>query len=195
MPLPIYTRPDGARNLASYLPDNAEQPDLGPRCECAYGAYQGSGTVNAHGRQLGTSNMHVEMADVVSVLAHVEGIGSGLFDDESTHYFGETIEPTHGAIWHIFSQADTRALEGVLPRLVRDLGNREGSEEMLNSCKPLLDSVVYLDETLLRHVQQLAGVTPHVVLQKVGDAVLVPAGCAHQVRHLHDHRIATCSRS
>ena len=62
LPLPMYTRPDGARNLASYLPDDAVQPDLGARCECTYGAYGGGAPVNAHGRQLGTTNLHVEMA-------------------------------------------------------------------------------------------------------------------------------------
>ena len=41
---------------------------------------------------------------------------------------------------------------------------------------------LYLDEPLLRELQQQAGIVPYTVLQALGDAVVVPAGCAHQVR-------------
>ena len=37
---------------------------------------------------------------------------------------------------------------------------------------------------MLESLQAQAGITPYVILQKLGDAVLVPAGCAHQVRNL-----------
>ena len=46
----------------------------------------------------------------MNVLVHVDGAGSGLADDDSAHYFGEPIEASHGAIWHIFSQVPRRAL-------------------------------------------------------------------------------------
>ena len=48
----------------------------------------------------------------------------------------------------------------------------------------MLDGVLYLDDELLATLHEQAGIVPYVVLQRLGDAVLVPAGCAHQVRNL-----------
>jgi len=181
LPFPMYTRLDGRRNLASFLPDVAVPPDLGPKCYCAYGAFKKSATLNAHGRQAGTTNLHVDMADAVNLLVYIDDAASGVDGRRDVHIEGEKIEPSHGAVWHIFSQADTKALEGLLPRVVRDVGTREDSQSLLSSTHPLLDSVIYLDETLLRHLYQVAGIIPYMLLQRVGDAVIIPAGCAHQV--------------
>lgn len=142
-----------------------------------------------HAFQMGTTNLHLDMADAINVLVHVEDAGSGLEGVEDAVYEGEPIEPTHGAVWHIFSQADTKTLQRLLPRIVHDVGLQEKSTQLLESCCPLLDSGIYLDEPLLRTVQQLAGITPYMVLQRLGDAVIVPAGCAHQVlSHPHSKR-------
>ena len=48
----------------------------------------------------------------------------------------------------------------------------------------LFDASIYLDDELLELLAQQAGLVPFVVVQAVGDAVVVPAGCAHQVRNL-----------
>ena len=48
----------------------------------------------------------------------------------------------------------------------------------------LFDGSIYLDDELLELLAQQAGLVPFVVVQAVGDAVVVPAGCAHQVRNL-----------
>lgn len=131
--------------------------------------------------QAGTTNLHVDMADAVNLLVYIDDAASGVDGRRDVYIEGEKIEPSHGAVWHIFSQADTKALEGLLPRVVRDVGTREDSQSLLSSTHPLLDSVIYLDETLLRHLYQVAGIIPYMLLQRVGDAVIIPAGCAHQV--------------
>lgn len=127
---------------------------------------------------MGTTKLHVDMADAVNVLVHVEDAGSGL--EEGVSMYGELLEPTVGAVWHIFSQADTKTLETLLPRIVSEVGTREEDDGMLGSTIPLLDSVIYLDEPTLLHLREVADITPYVLLQRLGDAVLLPAGCAHQ---------------
>ena len=63
-------------------------------------------------------------------------------------------------------------------------GVRDGHRELLDSTHPLLDAVLYLDDELLDTLREHAGIVPYVILQRLGDAVLVPAGCAHQVHNL-----------
>ena len=63
-------------------------------------------------------------------------------------------------------------------------GLLENSRELLDSTHALLDAVLYLDDELLDTLREQAGIVPYVILQRLGDALLVPAGCAHQVRHL-----------
>ena len=88
LPLPEYTRRAGQRNLASYLPAYTLPPDLGPRLRLRvrvslaltltltpdlgpkmYSAY---GSMLAPQRD-GTTCLHMDMADAVNVLVHVEG--------------------------------------------------------------------------------------------------------------------------
>ena len=187
LPLGEYTRLSGSYNLSSYLPDSSVPPDLGPKCYCAYGA--------PHGPPAPTTNLHVDMADAVNVLVHVEADHPPpppLADAEAAvppappagDVYGQSIQPTHGAVWHVFSQSDTLLLQAMLPALVRERGVREGDRAKLDSTHPLLDGCIYLDDALLAELYQQAGIVPYVVMQRLGDALLVPAGCAHQVRNL-----------
>lgn len=65
LPLPEYTLRDGKLNLASRLPTEFMKPDLGPKMYIAYG----SGTP----LDKGTTNLHLDVSDVVNVLAYCEG--------------------------------------------------------------------------------------------------------------------------
>lgn len=86
---------------------------------------------------------------------------------------GLPILPSHGAVWHVFSPSDTDTLRRVLPQLL--------PPGALFPSSFLLDASVYLDASLLDNLEAVAGVRPYVILQGEGDAVLLPAGCAHQV--------------
>ena len=192
LPYGAYTRTDGHYNLAAYLPDGAVPPDLGPKCYCAYGkvgadaaagmAGAGAGAT-ARPTPPGTTCLHADMADAVNVLVHVETAGSGA-SDSADAVCGHTLGPDDGAVWHIFSQDDTRLLHAALPAIVRARGRRDGIKPMLESTAALFDACIYLDEPLLDELRDLAGISPYVVVQALGDALLIPAGCAHQVRNV-----------
>ena len=204
LPLGAYTRLDGHMNLASFLPEIAVPPDLGPKCCCAYGEIAaGSAVATASGVDLsgaahgernvddrgppGTTKLHFDMADAVNVLVHVENadFGAGVVRNmETGEVYGQTLLPSHGAVWHVFSQSDSRLLQGLLPRIVRERGVNDGNQEQLDSTNVLLDGCIYLDDGLLTQLHAQAGIVPYVILQRLGDAVLIPAGCAHQVRNL-----------
>ena len=63
-------------------------------------------------------------------------------------------------------------------------GGRPQQPEHVYSEHVLLDGSLYLDAALLLELQQQAGIAPYSLLQGLGDAVVVPAGCAHQLRNL-----------
>ena len=192
LPFGAYTRPDGAVNLAAFLPPAAVAPDLGPRCSCAYGAGEGGG--ESGGTASGTTALHVGLADAVHVLVHASG-GCASADGASADgtsaapsadgtSAAPAADPAGSALWHIFSQSDSRQLESALPRLMSERGLRGGEPSLLASTQPLLDGSLYLDEPTLALLYAECSLVPYTVLQREGDALLVPAGCAAQVRHL-----------
>ena len=83
----------------------------------------------------------VDMADAVNVLVHVDGFSgsssnsaaeSGPNGEEEAAFpttgaeekpigelYGQPLLPSHGAVWYVFSQSDTRLLQAMLPYFVR----------------------------------------------------------------------------
>ena len=110
----------------------------------------------------------------------------GESEDDVVTVAGQTVLPSHGAIWHIFSQSDSRLLAAALPRLLRQHTQRcpGHSPALSGSTQPLLDGCVYLDAPAMALLHAEYALNPYVVLQRLGDALLIPAGCAYQVRHL-----------
>uniref|UniRef100_A0A8C9ELC9 Lysine-specific demethylase 3A/B tudor domain-containing protein n=1 Tax=Pavo cristatus TaxID=9049 RepID=A0A8C9ELC9_PAVCR len=65
LPLPEYCSPEGKLNLASHLPGFFVRPDLGPRLCSAYGV------AATKDHDIGTTNLHIEVSDVVNILVYV----------------------------------------------------------------------------------------------------------------------------
>jgi len=199
LPLGEYLSPDGCLNLASFH-DPALPPDLGPRCLCTEGGWEprlvGSAASPAGAAPVemeaeggtapaapaagsaplpDTCGLRVEESDALHALVHTEegcqlGGGGG-----EVEVGGQRILPEHSAVWHIFSAADTQRLAELLPTVLPGAAP---------SGSLLLDSPAYLSADTLASLERTAGVRPYIVLLAVGDVLLVPAGCAHQVAHL-----------
>ncbi|KAI8618371.1 hypothetical protein BC830DRAFT_1109225 [Chytriomyces sp. MP71] len=75
------------------------------------------------------------------------------------------------AVWHLFSREDTRKIAAIYDRVDED-------------AYVMMDFTHYLDAAALEMLEREHGVRPFVLEQKVGDMILIPAGCAHQVRNL-----------
>ncbi|KER22852.1 hypothetical protein T265_09128 [Opisthorchis viverrini] len=63
LPMPEYTRRDGQLNLAARLNSFFVCPDLGPKLYVAYGT--------GGSRSIGTTNLHVDIADAINLLLYV----------------------------------------------------------------------------------------------------------------------------
>ncbi|KAM5264685.1 lysine-specific demethylase hairless isoform 2-T2 [Ctenodactylus gundi] len=113
LPLPEYCAHHGKLNLASYLPPGLTLRPLQPQLWAAYG-------VSPHRGHLGTKNLCVEVADLVSILVHAEAplpawhraqkdLLSGL-DGEGLWSPGSQVS----TVWHVFRAQDSQRIRRFL---------------------------------------------------------------------------------
>ncbi|KAJ3044259.1 hypothetical protein HK097_001541 [Rhizophlyctis rosea] len=164
LPFGPYYHRDGILNLAARLPDKCVPPDLGPKMYNAYGSDDGES-----GK--GTTNLHLDMADAVNVMTYANTSDDPLPD-------GTTVKKPAAAVWDIYAYKDLPALRAFLREYASEVGIRCDD--------PIHDQWVYLNKGLRERLWREYGVRGWRVFQNVGDAVFVPAGCAHQVCNYRD---------
>ncbi|KAG6499453.1 hypothetical protein ZIOFF_039241 [Zingiber officinale] len=191
LPFPEYTDPTvGYLNLATKLPMDVIKPDLGPKTYIAYG-------VNEElGRGDSVTKLHCDMSDAVNVLTHTAEVAlldsqlSAIKKLKKQHLeqdikeelytvdmplFASVDKSEHelldgGALWDIFRREDSEKLQEYLRRHSREFRHTYCS------------SVEQVDTILV--VWMLNRIEPWTFVQKLGEAVFIPAGCPHQVRNL-----------
>ncbi|XP_042523167.1 lysine-specific demethylase hairless [Dipodomys spectabilis] len=174
LPLPEYCAPHGKLNLASYLPPGLALCPLEPQLCAAYG-------VSPHRGHLGTKNLCVEVADLVSILVHAEPPLPALHRVQKDFLSGPDGEGLWSpgsqvsTVWHVFRAQDAQRIRRFL-QMVCPTGARTLEPGAPGSC--------YLDAGLRRRLREEWGVSCWTVLQAPGEAVLVPAGAPHQVQGL-----------
>jgi|ERR1700691_1344175 hypothetical protein len=78
----------------------------------------------------------------------------------------------HGcAIWWTFARKDADALAAWLRKRYNCQGH------------PIHQQQIFLTENDLRDLWDEAGIRPYIIRQRPNETVLIPSGCAHQVRH------------
>ena len=75
------------------------------------------------------------------------------------------------AIWHIFHASDS----SILRKFLRENGYHTGADD------PIHSQSIYLTPSMLDALYTKYNVRPYTIIQHPGDAVFIPAGCAHQV--------------
>ncbi|KAI0300519.1 hypothetical protein B0F90DRAFT_1723573 [Multifurca ochricompacta] len=154
VPIQSYCRRDGVLNIASHFPSNAVAPDLGPKM---YNAFATSDTEGSKG----STRLHMDMADAVNMMVHVEPCADGT---------------PGGARWDLFRAEDAPAIRQFLSERFK----------LANGLDPIHSQQFYLDKKLRAELYAKTGVRSHRVIQRQGEAVFIPAGCAHQVCNLSD---------
>uniref|UniRef100_A0A8C1WWL5 JmjC domain-containing protein n=1 Tax=Cyprinus carpio TaxID=7962 RepID=A0A8C1WWL5_CYPCA len=180
LPVPEYTDPEAHLNLASHLPSFFIRPDLGPRLCCAHGV------TTCPAQDFGTSNLHVEISDTMSILVYVgvaKGNGAsskagvlklleGEVLDESVKKRLKDPKETPGALWHIYMSKDLQKIQEFLQKW-------DGDSDLLR------EGGWYLSPRLRQRLKDEYGIESRTLLQFHGDAVIIPAGALHQVMNLH----------
>ena len=154
LPFGEHTTKSGSLNLASYMSADFNPSDLGPKMYNAYESEDGSCA----------TPVHLDMADAVNMMVY--STKHPLFD----------MQPA-SALWDIYPAECTQ-------RLSEALGDR--LTERGKSFQHPIHDISYSISSADRHY--LASLpTPiysYRIFQNPGDAVFIPAGCAHQVRNL-----------
>ena len=105
----------------------------------------------------GTTRLHMDMADAVNIMLYAADTPAG----------GQGC-----AAWDLFKADDA-------PKLRRYMRKRFKGQFQHD---PIHSQQFYLDSTHREELFKEYGVKSHRVYQKPGEAVFIPAGCAHQVR-------------
>nr|XP_012594713.1 lysine-specific demethylase hairless isoform X2 [Microcebus murinus] len=174
LPLPEYCAHHGKLNLASYLPPGPALRPLQPQLWAAYG-------VSPHRGHLGTKNLCVEVADLVSILVHAEAPLPAWHRAQKDFLLGLDGEGLWSpgsqvsAVWHVFRAQDAQRIRRFL-QMVCPAG--------AGTLEPGAPGSCYLDAGLRRRLREEWGVSCWTLLQAPGEAVLVPAGAPHQVQGL-----------
>jgi lysine-specific demethylase 3 len=166
-PIPSYVRRDGVFNLVSHFPFNAVAPDLGePRCSQRKGRraddlsgpkmYNAQATSDEPG-SFGTTRLHMDMSDAMNIMT----------------FACKTPDGADGyAIWDLFKAGDANKLRLFL----------RSKFVIPDHVDPIHAQKWYLDVNLRKQLFEEHGVKSHRIYQVPGQAVFIPAGCAHQVR-------------
>ncbi|XP_018432159.1 PREDICTED: probable JmjC domain-containing histone demethylation protein 2C [Nanorana parkeri] len=188
LPVPEYLNPEGKFNLASLMPAFFVRPDLGPRMCSAYGV------IATKEQDTGTTNLHIEVSDMVNILVYVGAVKGNVsatksavlkkFEeeelDENIRKRLKDASELPGSLWHIYETKDADKIREFLHKAAK-----EQCLEILPDHDPIRDQNWYLNKKLRQSLLEDYGVKSHTLVQFLGDAVILPAGAIYQVQNFH----------
>ncbi|PVG00557.1 hypothetical protein CPB86DRAFT_871842 [Serendipita vermifera] len=156
VPAPEYTRRDGFYNISAHFPLDTVAPDMGPKMYNALASREDG---------KGSTRLHMDMADAVNIMLYSETLPNG---------------QEGSAVWDIYPSGASN--------LIRTFLKEEFplTTSAISYVDPIHSQYFYLTPTLRQKLSDKYGVKGWRIYQKPGNAVFIPAGCAHQVCNLAD---------
>ncbi|KAG6914045.1 hypothetical protein DXG01_002781 [Tephrocybe rancida] len=159
VPVPSYVRRDGVMNLASHFPEGAVGPDIGPKM------YNAMATTLSAGSK-GSTRLHMDMADAVNIMTYASPAPNG---------------GPGCAAWDLFRAEDSDKLRAYLASRNTQGVSGGAAQKDWTANDPIHGQQFYLDEEMRVELWEIWGVMSYRFYQRPGEAVFIPAGCAHQV--------------
>ncbi|KAL4563144.1 hypothetical protein LXL04_027178 [Taraxacum kok-saghyz] len=152
-----------------------------------------------------TQQSEMEEDNTIEELTHidpVDPVDPGVFSDDSSNSdsddedlfeeeFGspnnnnnnnrEEFVDTRGAQWDVFRRQDVSKLVEFLGKYAKEL-NPSHNTSPKKVVHPILDESFYLDAFHKKYLKEEFDVEPWTFEQRVGEAVIIPAGCPYQVK-------------
>ncbi|KAH0646644.1 hypothetical protein KY284_034528 [Solanum tuberosum] len=211
LPFKEYTNPqNGYLNLAVKLPSGYLMPGTRPKTYIAYGVPEelgrGDSVTKLHFDMSDSVNLltHTQGINLTpEQLSRIEKLKRKHVAQDNWEL--QTTEEEHkyeiktsskfnedqpllddidgGALWDIFRRQDIPKLEEYLRKHFKEFRH-------INCCRipqvihPIHDQTFYLTKDHKNNLKEECGIEPWTFVQKLGDAVFIPAGCPYQVRNL-----------
>ncbi|KAF3918627.1 hypothetical protein AA313_de0204111 [Arthrobotrys entomopaga] len=157
-----FVKHDGVYNLVSRFPQEYNKPDLGPKMYNAFPA-----TVQMDGTLGGTTNLHRDITDAINFMMFATSAST---TDSIKDDFKCDNDRSPGAIWDIFPIGATKHIRTYL------------DEKYPNQpTDPFHRQNCYLTQEDLGVLYSVYGVQSYRILQRPGDAIMVPAGCKRAI--------------
>ncbi|XP_050232146.1 lysine-specific demethylase JMJ26-like isoform X2 [Mercurialis annua] len=214
LPFKEYTHPEnGPLNLAVRLPKDSLKPNMGPKAYIAYGCTQelgrGDSVTKLHCNMSDTVNVLTQTAEVIlepEKLAAIERLKRKHRKQDLRELYGSNQAPEEevdaemqngcggtsidkgrpdagGAVWDIFRREDVPKLQEYINKHFKEFRHIHCCP-LQKIVHPIHDQTIYLTLEHKRKLKEEYGIEPWTFIQKLGDAVFIPAGCPHQVRNL-----------
>ncbi|XP_055961695.1 lysine-specific demethylase JMJ26-like isoform X7 [Mercurialis annua] len=214
LPFKEYTHPEnGPLNLAARLPKDSLKPDMGPKTFIAYGWTQelgrGDSVTKLHYNMSDAVNVLTHTAEVTlepdkltaierlkrahrkQDLRELYSINQVLEEDADAEMqigcvgasFDKGGADEGGAVWDIFRREDVPKLQEYLNKHFKEFRHIHCCP-LQKIIHPIHDQTMYMTLEHKRKLKEEYGIEPWTFIQKLGDAVFIPAGCPHQVRNL-----------
>ncbi|XP_066397318.1 lysine-specific demethylase JMJ26-like isoform X6 [Miscanthus floridulus] len=210
LPFQPYTNlKSGLLNVSALLPGDILKLDMGPKSFIAYGYAQelirGDSVTKLHCDLSDAVNVLMHIAEVEPSEEQKKGIrnlkirhaeqdkkkclGNSSIDGNETsmehaHISSVSCEDDEaGALWDIFRREDVGKLKEYLIKHSKEFRHMYCCpvEKIFN---PVHEEKFYLTNKHKRELKKEYGIEPWTFVQRLGDAVFIPAGCPHQVRNL-----------
>ncbi|CAF2134099.1 unnamed protein product [Brassica napus] len=210
LPFQEYSDPrTGILNIAAKLPEALIKPDLGPKTYIAYGIPdelgRGDSVTKLHCDMSDAVNILTHTAEItlsqeqISAVKDIKqkhkeqnkfeerGYGVACSQEEEemnmTEILSHEKDETGSALWDIFRREDVPKLEEYLRKHFKEFRHAYCCP-VTKVYHPIHDQSCYLTVEHKRKLKAEFGIEPWTFVQKLGEAVFIPAGCPHQVRNL-----------
>ncbi|KAL7601245.1 hypothetical protein Lser_V15G23162 [Lactuca serriola] len=214
LPFKEYTHPrEGYLNLGVKLPKESLKPDMAPKIYIAYAINaqeleRRDSVTKLHCEKADVVNVLVDIPTLTSNRKRINELKKKQkAQDQKELDMDNTKDSTsekvvlkkqketpgiyvdgsdlgeEGDVWDIFRREDTPKLQEYLKKHFREFKDDFGRplQEVIH---PIHDQTFYLTMEHKRKLKEEFGIEAWSFVQKLGDAVFIPAGCAHQVRNL-----------